>query len=255
MKNIVKGQEPTALANYVQANPTNTWEQCARSKTRREVIQKEIRLNQGGLCAYCEIDLKPADANGHADFRVEHFHPKSDTSSAHNWHLDWRNLLGCCHGGSQRGVTDAADRFSINQDYSCDVPKADNNWDADILNPLSIPSSPALFSYHRTSGDMTVNTGNCQQAGVDGQKAQNTIDYLHLNANRLTRLRRAELNAINALFSGLVKSGMTDSDARVRLAQAILRKNNDNWPTFFSAARSYLGQAAEEQLGRIGYVG
>jgi hypothetical protein len=53
----------------------------------------------------------------------------------------------------------------------------------------------------------------------------------------------------------LVKSGMTDSDARVRLAQAILRKNNDNWPTFFSAARSYLGEAAEEQLGRIGYVG
>lgn len=91
MKNIVKGQEPHLLANYVQANSTNTWEQCVRSPTRRDAIQKEIRLNQGGLCAYCEIDLKPADANGHADFRVEHFHPKSDTTT-HNWHLDWQNL-------------------------------------------------------------------------------------------------------------------------------------------------------------------
>ena len=55
MKNIVKGQEPHLLANYLQANPTNTWEQCARSKTRREVIQKEIRLNQGGLCASAKL--------------------------------------------------------------------------------------------------------------------------------------------------------------------------------------------------------
>lgn len=256
MKNIVKGQEPALLASYVQANPTNIWTQCSKNPTRREAIQTEIRLNQGGLCAYCEIDLKPADTQGGlADFRVEHFHPKSDTSTAHNWHLDWQNLLGCCHGGSQSGVTDSADRFSSNQDYSCDVPKADNNWDNDILNPLRLPAFPPLFNYHRSSGDMAVNSANCQQATITLQQAQNTIDYLNLNAKRLTRLRSAELNEINKLFAQLVAKGLSDSAARERLAKALLVKKNHHWPVFFSAVRSYLGQAAEEQLGRIGYVG
>ena len=56
---------------------------------------------------------------------MEHFYPKSETDFAvHNYHLDWQNLLGVCHGGSQPNVEDAEERFSKRKiDRSCDVPK------------------------------------------------------------------------------------------------------------------------------------
>ncbi len=102
---------------------------------------------------------------------------------------------------------------------------------------------------------MAVNHANCQQATINLQQAQNTIDYLNLNAKRLTRLRSAELNEINKLFAQLVAKGLSDSEARERLAKALLVKNSHHWQVFFSAVRSYLGQAAEQHLKTIAYQG
>jgi len=256
MKSITKGIEPPILATYKQNNPTDTWKEYKHGKRggkRGRKIRNRLISDQHGLCAYCEIDLKQGENPRFSDFRVEHFHPKSDDNGAHNWHLDWKNLLGCCHGGSSRYVVEASLRFT-SPDYSCDVPKDDNNWDNIILNPLNIPSSPRLFDYERTSGRMSVNQTNCAEAGIDPVKAQSTIDNLRLDAERLKNLRKVTLMAAHTQLTGLMSTGMSIQDARKRVAQAQLRKNSDqHWPPFFSAVRSYLGEAAEEQLTAIGY--
>jgi uncharacterized protein (TIGR02646 family) len=218
-------------------------------------VQQRLLSDQGGICAYCEIDLKGSDAHAHADLRVEHFHPKSDRSTPHNWHLDWQNLLAVCHGGSQRDVVDAAQRFT-SPDHSCDVPKLDNDWDALICNPLHLPARPALFRFERSSGAMNVDRAACLAAGVDAERAQATIGNLQLDGRRLRDLRKPVLEKLNEELYSLTAAGMPLPDARQRLARILLRRDAEGrWPAFFSAIRSYLGEAAEQQLRAIGYRG
>ena len=253
MKRILKGAEPQTLAVYRQQNPNGTWEQCKNNKNRKNEIHGRIKADQGNLCAYCEIDLRNG-ATVNSDIRVEHFHPKSDQSTGYNWHIDWGNLLGCCHGGSQRHVVDAADRFTT--DHSCDVSKGSDILDDLILNPLNIPPTPALFRFARANGEISVNKAACQSANVPLAKAQATIDYLRLDANRLRRLRKAVLNRLNHQLTNRIANGQIAAQARQEITQAILRKdNNGHWPAFFSSIRSYFGQAAEAQLADIDYQG
>ncbi len=260
MKNIIKGSEPSLLYTYRMNNSNGKWDSFSKGRTtqikqRRNQVQDQLKSDQSGICAYCEIDLKEKDASGIADFRVEHFHPKSDHSTAHNWHLDWQNLLGCCHGGSQSTVTDAANRFT-SPDNSCDVPKGKKNLDGIILNPLQLPPFPVFFKCERATGILSVNEANCHQAGINIQQAQNTLDELHLYANRLNSLRKAVLNQLNTQLQALIVAGKDIRAARLQLAQVYLRKNNQqHWPAFFSSIRSYLGSEAEQHLRNIGYVG
>jgi uncharacterized protein (TIGR02646 family) len=255
MKKVNKGAEPSRLAQFRTRNPNSKWTAFRSYKPSRVELQTRIKFEQGGLCAYCEINLKESDSNGEADFRIEHFHPKSDDSTTHNWHLDWQNLLGCCHGGSQANVVEAGERHS-SPDHSCDVPKGNENWDDVILNPLNIPCSSNLFTFNRTDGSISLNSDSCDQAGVDKVKAQATVVNLRLDSDRLRRLRKSTLDSVNDSLRELIEQGITIEDARSRLARGLLRKNDqDHWPAFFSSLRDYLGSAAEQQLTNIGYIG
>jgi len=255
MKAVIKGFEPQKLATYRTNCSTRTWEQFISKKERKKETQRQLVADQGGICAYCEVNLKPASVNRVSDLRVEHFHPKSDNSSPYNWGLDWQNLLACCHGGSQRNVVDASERFS-SPDHSCDVPKGKKDLDNVILNPLHLPAFPCLFKIERSSGQISVDSKNCTSAGISEVKAQATIDELRLDAERLRIMRKGELNRINEQLRELMARGKTDSEARDHLAKALLRKDSNNhWPKFFTSIRSYLGSSAETQLQLINYLG
>ena len=144
MKRVYKSPAtPERLCSYVKAFPDETWEHFRRRNRRgyREVKQQLLQ-DQHGLCAYCEISIKLAEFEDNVDdFRVEHFFPKVATQlEKHNYHLDWHNLLGVCHGGSQPYVSDPEWRYSSRKnDRSCDVPKGGKPISERILNPLKIP--------------------------------------------------------------------------------------------------------------------
>ncbi len=257
MKNILKSGDPDPLRIYRANNPTNTWEQFRRNKNRYIPVKDQLKKDQANLCAYCEIDLKErVSVDDVDDCRVEHFHPKSDDSSATNWHLKWDNLLATCHGGTQRKVVDAAERCTT-PDHHCDAPKGDLDWDDLILNPLEIPSFPPIFSFARVENDnMSVNDENCDQCGVSIEKADNTITHLQLNAPKLCEMRKDLLDDMNDKMRAYLQVGLTIPEAQERLARAILRKDsNDHYPAFFSAIRSYLGSQAEAHLQAINYQG
>ncbi|WP_417436857.1 retron system putative HNH endonuclease [Idiomarina abyssalis] len=157
---------------------------------------------------------------GHNDFlftiarAAEKNYP--DNTPSRNWHLDWQNLLGCCHGGSQRNVVDASQRFT-SLESSCDVPKDGKNLDSAILNPLQITAFPKLFSYDRSTGAFFVDSDACQQAGINEAVAQNTIDELNLDAERLKRFRKVTLNNLNAQMTSLVREGLSIWETRENL--------------------------------------
>jgi uncharacterized protein (TIGR02646 family) len=254
MKNTLKGQEPNELKTYAAANPTRTWENFRRNAARRKAVQRQLTIDQSGICAYCEINLKAADSTGVADFRVEHFHPKSDNSTQKNWHLDWPNLLAVCHGGSRADVVEATTRFTAL--HSCDVPKGENNWDTIILNPLRLTTDYCLFKFDRGTGGIRVNEANCISAAICSIKAKATVDNLQLDSPRLRKLRKPALDKLSDQLKILVENGRSLEDARRYLASTFLVKDSNNhWPAFFSAIRDNLGSHAEAHLKNTGYTG
>lgn len=246
MKRVYKrGKVPSLLAEYREMHPDETWEHFRRQcRDGYRQVKEQILKDQHGLCAYCEIQIKEAEHAEQADdFRVEHFHPKTD-SSVRNYHLDWRNLLGVCHGGSRPDVADPEQRYSIfGKDRSCDVPKGSKELSEKILNPLKIPRRVRIFRYAEHTGKMFVDKKTCPR--VLYAKAANTIQELNLNAPRLMRLRKAVIEKLGEEIAEFVGGGMELAEALDLLAERLVPDYEGNHLAFFSVMRWYLGDAAE----------
>lgn len=258
MKKIFKTEQPPeALRDFAERYPNETWEHFRRGNRRGyRAVKKQLLRDQHGLCAYCEINIKFADEEGSVDdFRVEHFYPKGETDFAvHNYHLDWHNLLGVCHGGSQPNVEDAPERFSRRKiDRSCDVPKGGKPINQRILNPLEIPADVRIFRYAAHNGRIIVDEESCPQELQ--RKARNTIRELNLNAPRLMRMRRTALQTLEDEIEAALDSGSDLEEFLPVLAAAFLLPDEDgNCQAFFSLIRWFLGDAAEQVLSEYGYA-
>ncbi len=257
MKRVHKStKEPELLCKYRNLYPAETWEHFRRHwrKGYRQVKEATIK-DQHGLCAYCEISIKLAEEENEVDdFRIEHFFPKSATKKdKHNYHLDWHNLLGVCHGGSQPYVPDAQWRFSAQKrDRSCDVPKGNKEITRNILNPLKIPANIRLFRYAEHTGRIIVDEAICPP-GLQ-KKARITIKELNLNASRLMRMRKAVIQRLNEEISDIIQTGATIEEAASFLAESFLLPDDEGrYVSFFTMIRWYLGTAAEQLLSEHNY--
>lgn len=88
MKKINKSSAPSELQEYISQFPVghdkHTWNDFCENVTAKRAVQRQLKADQRGICAYCEIDLIDvpeekisADGSGDKpDFRVDHFHPK-----------------------------------------------------------------------------------------------------------------------------------------------------------------------------------
>lgn len=256
MKRVYKREEaPHLLTLYKEKFPHETWEHFRRNcKGGYSEIKQAILDDQHYLCAYCEISIKLAEKEGELDdFRVEHYYPKQGTEGdEHNFHLDWRNLIGVCHGGSQPAVPDAEKRFSnYKSDRSCDVPKAGKEITSDLLNPLHIPLRDRLFRYIEFTGKMVVDEASCPKYLM--RRAENTIRELNLNAPRLMRMRKTVINGLREEIEMAMAQGEPLEDVLNYLAQMSLLPDVDNRNLpFFSVIRWYLGNAAENIIKTAG---
>ena len=248
---------PEELENYFNANPTKTWEEFKdECQTGYETVIKEIKSNQSGVCCYCEITFY--DEKGiRDDFRVEHFHPKSDVSnSTINWNLIWTNLLGCCHGGSDRSVLGTKRFIQDKKHRHSDVLKGEKLWDDEILNPLEIPAFPPIFKVS-SRGEMSVLEENCTHANINITKAKNCLDEKKLNLNspilkgwRASVIENLRNEMIETEDIELIKENIEDL-----LSTYLLKDMNGNYSPFFTTIRSYFAEDAEEFLRLHNYNG
>jgi uncharacterized protein (TIGR02646 family) len=236
MKKIIKSGEPEGLRVYREAQPQGLWEEFDDGNAANyNQVRQALFADQHGLCAYCEIDLIfNLDKNFPRDFRVEHFHPKEDKSTNHNWELDWQNLLAVCHGGQM--IHAGKDRFS--KPYTCDVPKHDKLLDDVIINPLlMLNSQTQLFNINSRTGELYVHH-RCPSALIS--RASNTIQELNLNAVRLCNFRLEQITVIEDFMQ----------QSTIESLLAVFLQPNQ---AFFSTIRAFFGQAAENHLKQIGY--
>lgn len=257
MKRIYKrAEEPELLRAYRLEHPDEIWEHFRRRcrKGYRQV-KRAILEDQHGLCAYCEISIKFAENENEVDdFRVEHFYPKAGTNElAHNYHLDWRNLFGVCHGGSQPDVPNSKWRFSsLKKDRSCDVPKGGKEITRRILNPARIPADVRLFRYAEHTGRMFVDEETCP-AKLQ-KKAKNTIKELNLNAPRLMRMRKAVVQKLDDEVFYHLERGADLEETMAYLAEMLMSVDErGRCMPFFTVIRWYLGEAAEKVLAEKNY--
>lgn len=248
----------TGLGDYVAANPGNSWDQFRdNAPDALYAVKEQLVRDQRGLCAYCEIDTQVSVGGvGLDDFRVEHFHPKSPVDPTHNYGLDWFNLLGVCHGGSQRDVAITSRHTS--PDHSCDVPKNNQNLVGVIFNPTQdVPAFPRFFQYIENgmdAGKVEVDKAKCPTSLH--MKGEQTIEKLRLNASRLTRLRKGVIDKLREEILNAEAAGEAFDIALSNLSQDILSPSADgHWPAFFTCIRWYLGAAAENHLEVIDYQG
>lgn len=258
MKKIIKTfPSPSGLTDYLANNPLDTWDQFRGNEPAAcNAVKNQLVRDQGGLCAYCEIDTHISiNGVGLDDFRVEHFHPKG-VEGNHNYGLDWENLLGVCHGGSQQYV--AIPSRHTSPDHSCDVPKGNQKLKEVILDPVKdVPAFPNIFEYIELgvdAGKVVVDKSNCPP-GLQA-KAEQTINKLCLDAPRLNRLRKDVIDKLREEISNAIDSGQAMEDAMNDLAMAFFTPTaNGYWQPFFSCIRWYLGSSAEKQLHAISYQG
>ncbi|UMR31058.1 TIGR02646 family protein [Massilia sp. MB5] len=255
MKKLNKSLAPESLSAYLRDNPNDTWDQLRNNG--REVyddVKKQLRVDQHGLCAYCEIDLVEGNGVGLDDFRVEHFYPKSPHNPPPNRNLEWNNLLGVCTGGNSKGIC-VSERFS-SPDHSCDVPKGNHDWTNLILNPLvDIPTFPRLFQFDDSTGEMQVDMASCPPGLIS--KASESISRLRLNScARLLRDRKAVIDGLRAQVQDSLSAGEEMDALMTDLAKAHLPNlDNQSWPAFFTCIRWFFGPAAEQLLTAIAYDG
>jgi uncharacterized protein (TIGR02646 family) len=271
VKKVLKGDEPPLLRSYRQMVPHGEWNQMRNdAHYGGQQAYKDCRIksigDQKGLCAYCEIAIHD---NNPLRCRVEHFHPKSDTSTAHNWALDWQNMLGVCNGGGNPHQT--AEGFHLDPtkaNLSCDAHKdkmiqahkLTEDCEGWILNPLRIATSPALFRLEKSTGYLLpgivacaaspLYTGN-RHASVEAL-VQHTIEMLNLNCDRLAKARLRIIWDIEQNKKKQRQSGFNAQQGLSNLAQRYFRSY---WPGFFTTIRLCLSQAAEAHLHAISYAG
>jgi uncharacterized protein (TIGR02646 family) len=235
--NQTKSQIPQGkqLKVYTEQNPHANWENDFKNSCQdgyKEVIS-QLKIDQGGIYCYCELNFSDGP-NIRDDFRVEHFHPKSDSNEDKNWDLGWQNLFGCCHGGSEKRTISSERRYIDNKNHRhSDVLKGALVWDDEILNPLEIPAFPAIFEVMPSSGEMRVVEIDCLPELK--QKVIISLDEkkLNLNTPKLKEWRKAVIDKLREDVDRFVSGGVEISDAVNTIVNAQLSKDSyGNYPRF-----------------------
>lgn len=267
MKRVIRLDEPAELTAYRTENPANTWDQMrgdALGRTAYEAVRRQLVTGQDGLCGFCEIGIHDIDP---LRCRVEHFHPKSDNSTAHNWALDWQNMIAVCMGGSQRHQQPPHALEPLPENLSCDAYKDQmintgllaehcEDW---IIDPLELPAFPCLFFLEKSTGRLLPNADQCANTELPGNQHQNTqalvqhtIDMLNLNCTRLCEARKRVIWDIEHNKKKFRLQNINPKQALDTLAERYFRQH---WPSFFTTIRLCLGTAAEQYLADTGFQG
>jgi len=271
MKRVLQGAEPLALTAYRNAVPRSQWEEMKNNPhyggpLAYQDSRTTLVYQQGGLCAYCEIDIRDNDP---LKCHVEHFHPKSDINYSHNWALDWQNMLAVCNGGSYRHIEESGFYLEPTaHNLSCDAHKDKmiqtqrlaekcEGW---IMNPLQLMAFPQLFRLDKSTGRLLPDPAVCidYPALANNQHTsilnlvQHTIDMLNLNCDRLIQAR---LRIIWDIEKNIKKQREAGLDAQQGLANLAQRYFQFHWKAFFTTIRLCLGSSAEVYLQSINYQG
>lgn len=241
-------EEPEGLKRWRQGCSPSDWDWKAfldgDPEAARE-LREALCAAQRGLCAYCEInigDVRP--------MRVEHFLPKGQVSARH---LDFRNLLAVCMGGTQRypEQSETLGHYNDASAPTCDAAKGDQEpEDIGLTDPRQLPTDPCPFKLNRR-GELHAHGGRSQEAGLDARALERAVEALRLNEERLTEGRRAILRELDTLDD---PEGMSAEDWMRDVEAQLEPGPMGQLQRFWTARRLWLAPEAERWIAAHGEV-
>jgi uncharacterized protein (TIGR02646 family) len=166
VKHIVKGNEPRSLVEHRSQHYADY-----DNYSQKDDLRQSLLTEQGYICCYCMQRI------AHDTMKIEHWQPQSIYPDLQ---LDYRNLLGACHGyqGQPQRV------------QHCDTRKGETEI---TINPADASKNCENFIKYRSNG----------QIYSDDETINNELnEVLNLNLEALTRNRKA---AMDAVLEGLRK--------------------------------------------------
>jgi uncharacterized protein (TIGR02646 family) len=244
---------PVSFSNYVSSNPNAKWKTFRRKKLKYKELKFRIFEDQGWICGYCETSIDRNDSERQV---IEHFHDRSDSSSSHNWDLDWNNIIGVCNGGKDVNSI----RYPRATNLSCDSHKnkaklqglITDTPEGEILDPLEVPKFPCLFDFVPHTGELRANVSACSHVEVRKNNfctvtdlVENTIKILNLNCSRLSDDRKKVFDSYQLLLSSARREG------NLEIKEQLAKRWFDGVVTsFYTTRRILLGAVAEKSIGK-----
>ena len=194
MRKINRPSVPASFALAIQellpdypsgVSENHRWEAFRNKGEVYRDVRTTLHANQNGLCAYCEKSLSEYDQH------IEHFIPKSLSSSENDHTFTFENFLLSCNGGtaaaSEKNTADA--NQSINS-HSCGPKKNSINPSGICLNPYELPSFP-VFKIQLADDGIALHADDnaCRRASIEPALAESTLDCLNINSPRLRQNR------------------------------------------------------------------
>ena len=137
-------------------------------------VDAELRLEQQGLCCYCESAIVPDNSH------IEHMEPRSSNAART---YDYDNLAISCNGGRGEHCGHHKDDRHRNPDVA---------WDVQTFSPPHAPHTCTLFSY--------LPNGAIEPSLVAEEKAKYLIGYMGLDCARLNDRRRQHARNLVAML-------------------------------------------------------
>ena len=249
MKRIRTLSGPTeGLAAYLaEEGAAATWAGFGShrgSSNAKQELRDALTEIQHGICGYCEIALRRADR------QIEHVIPQSDVlRGGHTLALAVSNMIACCTGNAPHSRDPAIGRdpsrrlLPVRRHLRCGQAKGGAS-DPDFLDPRDLPALPSLLRV-LTDGEIEPDPNACKSREIDPNRVLRTIKTLGLNVLRLKSARARRWQELRAGW----EDWSDDADAMRKAASAeLLPDASGVLPPFFTTARSYFGELAEEIL-------
>ncbi len=209
-------------------------------KSAYEELKTLLPERQRHLCAYCEIQISAANR------QIEHFQPRDDATGP-NRTLDYRNMLGCCLGGTDpqtRRENRVEPRLNPMQEItSCGQLKGSRRpGEAGIIDPRTLQPTHMIWEVS-VDGEISPKHVACQFAGVHTNQATSTIAALGLNCRRLRNLRKGVWEGLSKAYGGRWEEGIPIAE----MLEVAVEDEGQIAP-FFTTIWSYFGPDLHERL-------
>lgn len=197
------------------------WTRFADAFRELVACAREILANnQHGLCAYCECETAPSQR------QIEHVIPKSASSAANDYTLDFGNMVMCCLGGTAKTPATAGEtKRQRRQNHSCGEAKGNTELP---FSPYHLPSFPLFEPRSMSSKEVAFQADNeaCQRAHIPAADVERTIELLNLNCPRLKRARYAVWACIEDDILNIVCDASLDESGRDLLLQELVTRHS-----------------------------
>lgn len=201
MLHLKKGEEPKTLTEYKKAE--NAYFDGYEFK---DDIRNNLLGEQGYLCAYCMRRI-----NSVSETKIEHIIPQSALRSDEREALNYKIMVGVCHGNEKRGRKKSQ--------LTCDAHRGNadiavNPFDENCIRQIKYNTDGIIYSDNVNINQTLNEVLNLNYNGADSYLVSNRKEALKSCRERLIRMQKHGLWSKKNLIKILNEYSSMDAEGK-----------------------------------------